>query len=816
MGDIGRAPVSVCLIVKNEEKQLRRCLSALRPHVAEIVVVDTGSSDTTPDIARELADVFETFLDCNGPDGKITSFALARQRSFDLATQPWVMWVDGDDDVAGAELIGQVVARADAERDGQPAIIMLPYEYAHDEQGNVTCLHLRERLMTPRESVHWTGPVHEVVVPRPGFSHRMIHSESVKMVHRRVQSGKAVEDGRNLRILKAHYEKVGESDVRQLYYLGLEYGNVGDVGNAIRFHKRYVELSGWDDERFMACMKIAEHYQAIGDYDTAVEWGLQGLIVREGWSEAYFSLARSFYFMGHRGGPQARRNWERCVHFARLGLQIPPTKTILFVNPLERSFEIHNYLNFALNALGDVAGALESVNLALSVRPNDGNLLVNKSIYEKEISRRKFDQAVQEMRASGCIGVDDEVVFRGKDSPSVPPVLPIVTPAPVPAASGSGPGLDIALYVGPGPEPWNPDTIRRNGIGGSELMAMHMAKRMAALGHRVRLFGDTVPGSWDGVEWLHHESFRDVMCDVLLTSRRASAVDDDHGCKARATVAWVHDVHMGSALTHTRALRIDRFLCLSEWHKDFFLGQYGFLHPDQILVTRNGIDLSRFDNPPGPGHVVRNPRRAIYSSSPDRGLEVLLRAWPMVRTHVPDAELHVFYGFHTWKATARHNDDSGQLKLIDHIESLIEQSNGRGVFFHDRVDQDRLAREFLASGVWTYPTWFSETSCLTAMEAQAAGLRIVTSPIAALNETVGDRGVMIPGDWLSPEYMKSFVRATVAAMRSDDPAFREAQAAQARERFSLDALAKDWDLMLRRTVAEVERDVVPPYRSFRR
>ena len=43
------------------------------------------------------------------------------------------------------------------------------------------------------------------------------------------------------------------------------------------------------------------------------------------------------------------------------------------------------------------------------------------------------------------------------------------------------------------------------------------------------------------------------------------------------------------------------------------------------------------------------------------------------------------------------------------------------------------------------------------MEAQAAGLRIVTSSIAALNETVGPRGHLIPGDWLSEEYQKAFL-----------------------------------------------------------
>jgi glycosyltransferase involved in cell wall biosynthesis len=346
-----RAPVSACLIVKNEAGQIESCLKSIRPYVAELCVVDTGSTDETPEIVKRYADKFEVYTDCNDENGLIASFAMARQRSFELAEQPWVIWIDGDDEVQGADKLAEIIAKYDADRNGKPALVLMPYEYSHDEHGNVTCLHSRERLATPKEAFKWIGPVHEVLNPDvPDV--QMFETEQVRMIHRRSESNKVMEPGRNLRILKAHYEKVGEGDVRQLYYLGLEYGNVGDLANALKFHKRYVELSGWDDEKFHACLKIVEHYQSIGHYEDAVEWATKALVVREGWAEAYFSLAKSFYFMAQRGGREERRNWERSVHFARLGLQLPPTRTILFVNPMEREYGIHKFLNFALNKIG--------------------------------------------------------------------------------------------------------------------------------------------------------------------------------------------------------------------------------------------------------------------------------------------------------------------------------------------------------------------------------------------------------------------------------------------------------------------------------
>ena len=58
-----------------------------------------------------------------------------------------------------------------------------------------------------------------------------------------------------------------------------------------------------------------------------------------------------------------------------------------------------------------------------------------------------------------------------------------------------------------------------------------------------------------------------------------------------------------------------------------------YVHPDQIITTRNGIDLSRFTK-----QVVRNKYRAVNSSSPDRSWPILLECWPKIKERVPQAE----------------------------------------------------------------------------------------------------------------------------------------------------------------------------------
>ncbi len=70
-----------------------------------------------------------------------------------------------------------------------------------------------------------------------------------------------------------------------------------------------------------------------------------------------------------------------------------------------------------------------------------------------------------------------------------------------------------------------------------------------------------------------------------------------------------------------------------------------------------------------------------------------------------------------------------------------------------------MAREFMKSAILCYPNTFAETSCITAMEAQAAGCAIVTSKLAALPETVANAGIMIEGEPGSPAYLDSFSTA---------------------------------------------------------
>jgi len=669
---------------------------------------------------------------------------MARQRSFDLASQPWVMWMDADDEISGGENLIKIIEQYSGT--GNSASIMFPYEYSYNEFGQSTLTHYRERLILNKNDFQWVNPVHEVVINKPGTNPLFATNDLVIWKHRRQYGNKVTESNRNIRILRKYFEEHGDSDARQLYYLGLECYNCGLKDEAIERLTKYIDVSGWDDERCMACLKLIDIYIEKAEYEKGLTWAYKLIALKETWCEGYFALGKLYYYMANRNDANSQRHWERCVNFIDIGFKFPPTKTLLFINPTERDVEIHKYYNMALSKLGRLEEALESVNIALLKAPTDESLLNNKNIYENFIRRNNLNLSLNKLKDYNLI--KDEVynhVLKVIDTNEIKNEISIpetkLTDNPINLTDDQMESgiilfwkqfmlhneiecgirfledskklyksplidkainisrdlltnnlqkLNIIFYAGNGVEVWNPDTVKETGIGGSELMLLEQAKRFAALGHNVKVYnscGDK-EGYYDGVEYLRTEKFINLTCDVLIISRRADILGDQFNIKAKLKLLWVHDVCAISA-TNELLLKADRILALTEWHKQNLINTHD-IHPDHIIVTRNGIDLNRFNK-----QLPRNQYKVINSSSPDRSWAILLDVWTNIKSQVPEAELHLYYGFKNWEATAGHYP--GQTDLIQYLKHKIKELEPLGVVYHDRVNQEELADAILSS-----------------------------------------------------------------------------------------------------------------------
>jgi len=90
--------LTVCLIVKNEESCLERCLESVKD-IGQIVIVDTGSTDSTIDIARKYTD--KVFTDYTWND----NFAEARNHAISKCETDWIFTIDADEHLVNPKMV---------------------------------------------------------------------------------------------------------------------------------------------------------------------------------------------------------------------------------------------------------------------------------------------------------------------------------------------------------------------------------------------------------------------------------------------------------------------------------------------------------------------------------------------------------------------------------------------------------------------------------------------------------------------------------------------------------------------------------------
>lgn len=146
--------LSACLIVKNEEKQLERCLRSVQPIVDEIVVVDTGSTDRTLEIAEKYGAVIGHFEWCD-------DFAAARNESLRLATGNWALWIDADEEL-DPESFTQI--REAVMRPQFAGYYMKIVNFMDEKVAANTYVHTAVRLFRKIEGIGFTGRIHEQIV----------------------------------------------------------------------------------------------------------------------------------------------------------------------------------------------------------------------------------------------------------------------------------------------------------------------------------------------------------------------------------------------------------------------------------------------------------------------------------------------------------------------------------------------------------------------------------------------------------------------------------------------------------------------------
>lgn len=216
--------ISVCMIVKDEKETIARVLDCAKKFADEIIVVDTGSTDGTKEIAKIYTDKVFEFNWCD-------DFSKARNFSFSKATCDYQMWLDADDFI-NDENIKKI---QDLKKSGIDFdVCMCKYAQSFDENGKPHFLFNRERILKRSKNFLWSGRVHEVIAP----SGKIIYSD-ITIEHRKVRANKKK---RNLKIYQKMKREKAEFSPRELFYYSRELFYNGYVSSAIKNLKKFIKI----------------------------------------------------------------------------------------------------------------------------------------------------------------------------------------------------------------------------------------------------------------------------------------------------------------------------------------------------------------------------------------------------------------------------------------------------------------------------------------------------------------------------------------------------------------------------------------------
>jgi predicted O-linked N-acetylglucosamine transferase (SPINDLY family)/glycosyltransferase involved in cell wall biosynthesis len=320
-------------------------------------------------------------------------------------------------------------------------------------------------------------------------------------------------------------------------------------------------------------------------------------------------------------------------------------------------------------------------------------------------------------------------------------------------------------------------SVRTSPLGGTQSAACYLCEELALGGHEVYLINRTnTPGDFLGVHHLFGPSLPadklvELGLDALIVLQKPSlgtSLKQTLGDRTRL-ILWATDasdqVNVQPLYDPAQRAAYDGFALVSQWQSDQYAREFQ-IDPARSRVLLNAV-APVFANlfPDGRAILPRKiwPPILAYTSAPDRGLEILLNVFPQIRAEIPGTRLLVFSSMKLYRTS-----DEEDAKQFGGLYDLCKSTEG--VEYVGVLPQAQLAQRLAEVSVLAYPSILPETSCIAAMEAMAAGCRIVTSDRGALPETTAGFARLVPFNSLFDkaslrEFSRKFADSTIAALR---------------------------------------------------
>jgi len=318
--------------------------------------------------------------------------------------------------------------------------------------------------------------------------------------------------------------------------------------------------------------------------------------------------------------------------------------------------------------------------------------------------------------------------------------------------------------------PYDGDTLKHRGLGGSETAVIQMSKELVKLGFDVTVYNnqnwtDVSAGMYDGVEYksVWEKELEEKHYDVVVSSRtifpflRPGQTLHQHGIEApeeffqsdfylnitknaKLKAIWLHDTFShGDGILEELVVEgyLDEIFTLSDWHTTYILNCDHYqkkrnfeVLKDHVFVTRNGMI-------PFPNEVrieEKDPNHFVFNASVTKGMEPLLYdIWPELKRQIPEAKLTVIGGFYRMQEEATPDTHEGMW------HRLRNEFHGKlGITFTGIITQAEIAEILSGAKFFLYPALFPETFGISTLEAQYYNCVPITCRFGALEEIALD------------------------------------------------------------------------------
>lgn len=348
--------ISLCMIVKNEQEVLSRCLDSVKEIVDEIIIVDTGSTDKTKEIARAYTGKVYDFE-------WVDDFSAARNHSFSFATEDYIMWMDADDVLLEEDRSKLLLLKENLSPDVD--VVMMKYNYGFDGNGNVTLSFYRERLLKRERNFTWSEPIHECIA-----TSGTVETHKICVTHRREHS----KSGRNLRI----YEKIAAEgkhfSSRSLFYYAKELHENGLYAEAVPYFHRYLDSSeGWIEDKIQACYLLSKCHDAMHDGSSMLKALFRSFEYATPRAEICCQLA--WHFM-------AAQDYRKAIFWYELATRLEKPEGWGFVLDDLWGFVPWIQLCVCYYNIGNIEKAEECNERASGYKPDDPSVLHNRQLFQ--------------------------------------------------------------------------------------------------------------------------------------------------------------------------------------------------------------------------------------------------------------------------------------------------------------------------------------------------------------------------------------------------------------------------------------------------